>query len=89
LRAMIACEVDQSVPFAGDDSVARRPSPELHALWSERVRRQADSGLTITSFCDPVDYALLKILVQSIEDPDQNRQSKPRTAFTDSSLWAR
>jgi hypothetical protein len=31
--------------------VARTPDLQLHALWRERVRRQADSGLTIVQFC--------------------------------------
>jgi hypothetical protein len=29
----------------------RTPDPKLHALWRERVRRQVQSGLTITQFC--------------------------------------
>jgi hypothetical protein len=29
----------------------RTPNPKLHALWRDRVRRQAVSGLTITQFC--------------------------------------
>jgi hypothetical protein len=31
--------------------VPRIPDLELRALWRERVRRQADSGLTIVQFC--------------------------------------
>jgi hypothetical protein len=31
--------------------VPRIPDLELHALWRDRVRRQADSGLTIAQFC--------------------------------------
>jgi hypothetical protein len=31
--------------------VARTPDVKLHALWRDRVRRQADSGLTVTQFC--------------------------------------
>jgi len=31
--------------------VARTPDLQLHALWRERVRRQAGSGLTIAQFC--------------------------------------
>jgi hypothetical protein len=31
--------------------MARTPNPQLHALWRERLRRQADSGLTIVRFC--------------------------------------
>ncbi len=29
----------------------RTPDPQLHALWRDRVRRQAVSGLTIAQFC--------------------------------------
>jgi hypothetical protein len=29
----------------------RTPDPKVHALWRERVRRQAQSGLSITQFC--------------------------------------
>ena len=32
--------------------MARVPDPQLHALWRDRVRRQAVSGLTIAQFCD-------------------------------------
>jgi hypothetical protein len=32
--------------------VPRTPDPKLYALWRERLRRQADSGLTIAQFCD-------------------------------------
>ena len=31
--------------------MARTPDPKLHALWRDRVRRQAASGLTIAEFC--------------------------------------
>jgi hypothetical protein len=31
--------------------VPRIPDPQLHVLWRERVRRQANSGLTIARFC--------------------------------------
>ena len=31
--------------------MARTPDPKLHALWRERIRRQAESGLTIAQFC--------------------------------------
>jgi hypothetical protein len=31
--------------------VPRTSDPELNALWRNRVRRQADSGLTIAQFC--------------------------------------
>jgi hypothetical protein len=31
--------------------VPRSPDPNLHALWRERVRLQAQSGLTIAQFC--------------------------------------
>jgi hypothetical protein len=31
--------------------VSRMPDPNLHALWRERVQRQAQSGLTIARFC--------------------------------------
>jgi hypothetical protein len=31
--------------------VARTPDLELHALWRERIGRQAHSGLTIARFC--------------------------------------
>jgi hypothetical protein len=31
--------------------MARTPNLELHALWRERLRRQAASGLTIAQFC--------------------------------------
>jgi hypothetical protein len=31
--------------------VPRTPDLKLHALWRDRVRRQADSGLTIAQFC--------------------------------------
>ncbi len=31
--------------------MARTPDPSLHALWRERVRHQADSGLTVAHFC--------------------------------------
>jgi hypothetical protein len=31
--------------------VPRIADPKLHALWRDRVRRQADSGLTIVQFC--------------------------------------
>jgi hypothetical protein len=31
--------------------MARRPSPELHALWRDRVSRQLRSGLSVEQFC--------------------------------------
>ncbi len=31
--------------------MARRPDPNLHVLWRDRIRRQASSGLTIEQFC--------------------------------------
>jgi hypothetical protein len=31
--------------------VARTPDPKLHAVWRERINRQAQSGLTIAEFC--------------------------------------
>ena len=31
--------------------MAKTTGRELHALWRDRVRRQATSGLTITRFC--------------------------------------
>jgi hypothetical protein len=31
--------------------VARTADPKLHELWRDRIRRQADSGLTIPRFC--------------------------------------
>jgi len=31
--------------------MARTPDPKLHALWRDRVGRQAASGLTIEQFC--------------------------------------
>ena len=31
--------------------MARTPDLQLHALWRERLRRQAGSGLTIAQFC--------------------------------------
>jgi hypothetical protein len=31
--------------------MARRPDPNLHALWRDRIRRQESSGLTIAQFC--------------------------------------
>jgi hypothetical protein len=31
--------------------VPRTPDPKLHALWRERIHRQARSGLTIAQFC--------------------------------------
>lgn len=31
--------------------MARTPDPRLHALWRQRLARQADSGLTIARFC--------------------------------------
>jgi transposase-like protein len=31
--------------------MARTPDLQLHALWRERLRRQADGGLTIAQFC--------------------------------------
>jgi hypothetical protein len=31
--------------------MARTPDLKLHALWRERFRRQAGSGLTIAQFC--------------------------------------
>jgi hypothetical protein len=31
--------------------MARTPDRELHALWRERIHRQAQSGLTIAQFC--------------------------------------
>jgi putative hemolysin len=31
--------------------MSRTPDPNLHALWRERIRRQAQSGLTIAQFC--------------------------------------
>jgi hypothetical protein len=31
--------------------VPRTPDPQLHALWRDRVRRQAVSALTIAQFC--------------------------------------
>jgi len=31
--------------------VPRTPDPQLHALWRDRVRRQAVSRLTIAQFC--------------------------------------
>jgi hypothetical protein len=31
--------------------MARRPNPELHALWRDRVCRQSNSGLSVEQFC--------------------------------------
>jgi hypothetical protein len=31
--------------------MARTPDPKLHGLWRDRIRRQAQSGLTIAQFC--------------------------------------
>jgi hypothetical protein len=31
--------------------MARTPDPNRRALWRDRVRRQAASGLTVTQFC--------------------------------------
>jgi hypothetical protein len=31
--------------------VSRKPDPRLHALWRERILRQARSGLTVAQFC--------------------------------------
>jgi hypothetical protein len=31
--------------------MARRPDPQLHDVWRDRVRRQQASGLTIERFC--------------------------------------
>jgi hypothetical protein len=31
--------------------MARIPDPKLHTLWRERIRRQAESGLTVAQFC--------------------------------------
>jgi putative transposase len=31
--------------------MSRTPDPKLHALWRDRIRRQAASGLTIEQFC--------------------------------------
>ncbi len=31
--------------------MARRPDPQLHDVWRDRVRRQQTSGLTIERFC--------------------------------------
>jgi hypothetical protein len=31
--------------------VPRTPDLKLHALWRDRVHRQADSGLTVAQFC--------------------------------------
>ena len=31
--------------------MARTPDLQLHALWRQRLRRQADGGLTIAQFC--------------------------------------
>jgi hypothetical protein len=39
--------------------VARTPDLQLHALWRERVRRQADSGLTIAQFCTQERFPLV------------------------------
>src|SRR5262249_16788181 len=37
--------------FTGAQPMALTPDPKLHALWRERIRRQAESGLTIAQFC--------------------------------------
>ncbi len=31
--------------------MARRPNPNLHTLWRDRIRCQESSGLTIEQFC--------------------------------------
>jgi hypothetical protein len=31
--------------------MARRPNPELHTLWRDRVSRQLRSGLSVEQFC--------------------------------------
>lgn len=31
--------------------MARRPNPELHALWRDRISRQLRSGLSVEQFC--------------------------------------
>jgi hypothetical protein len=31
--------------------MARRPNPELHALWRDRISRQSRSGLSVEQFC--------------------------------------
>jgi hypothetical protein len=31
--------------------MARPRNPELHSLWRRRIRRQVESGMTITQFC--------------------------------------
>ena len=31
--------------------MARTPDPKRHALWHDRIRRQATSGFTVAQFC--------------------------------------
>ena len=31
--------------------MARTPDPKRHALWRDRIRRQATSGFTVAQFC--------------------------------------
>jgi len=38
--------------------MARTPDAKLHALWRERIGRQAKSGLTIAQFCAQERLAL-------------------------------
>ena len=41
--------------------MARRPDPQLHDVWRDRVRRQQTSGLTIERFCaGPAHIDLVK-----------------------------
>jgi hypothetical protein len=37
--------------------MARTPDLHLHALWRERLRRQANSGLTLAQFCVQEDLS--------------------------------
>ena len=39
----------------------RPPSPQLHAVWRERIRRQEASGLTIERFCSQEGIARSKL----------------------------
>jgi hypothetical protein len=66
--------------------VARIPSPALHSLWRGRIRRQADSGLTIARFCarehlSPASFSAWKRRLRLIDLADHRPTSATSPAF--------
>jgi hypothetical protein len=64
----------------------RTPSPKLHALWRDRVGRQALSGLTITEFCAREHLAAgsfhaWKRRLRLVDLAEQRPASAPSSAF--------